>query len=162
MGAAWLTKCSCKDGFELGHEHAFGRLGVERQSSPLGYSFMALDLSSAESKTTAEQANVEGEQTDKKEEVFSSYVHQERFCKSFGENTVPQEKPKAGATSTSAALPEDVGSPAPLFQHPHPREAQLGNLLATRKNNARQAAAAKNSGQAAPEQCKHLLAGSTG
>ena len=75
MGAAQLTKCSQKDSFELGCEHAFSRLGAERQSSPLCYSFAALELSSAENRTTAERAKVEAEQRDEKEEVFSSCLH---------------------------------------------------------------------------------------
>lgn len=43
-----------KDNFELGHKHAFGILGAERQSSPWYYSFMAPELSSVESRITAE------------------------------------------------------------------------------------------------------------
>lgn len=96
---------------------------VQNESSPQSYSFMALS-SSAKSRITAEQEKVEGDQKGKSEEVLSSCLHRapDRFCNSFGGNVVPQETAQAGATGTSAALPEATGSKEPSSQRPCPQE----------------------------------------
>lgn len=113
-----------------------GRLGAERQSSPRCYTFTAPELSPADSRTTAEQAKVEGEQKDKKEgRVFLLLTLRapESFCKDFGQNTAPPEKATAGDTGPSAALPEAAGSPGAFVPPSSPSADRAGRLIGSQK-----------------------------